>query len=167
MSTNDTVLILATDWPATPAGSDVFQRAVNFVTRELAKMIVRDGEGVTRFITLRVKGARTRQTRKPSRDRREQHARENELVRWRSKLGPHPVRDGIRMRSGRGEVDVVKLAGKTKITFAVRGGQPTRVGLQTLGAIVSRPEFDLHIFLMPAARLRPLHERSHGRICGV
>jgi glutamate N-acetyltransferase/amino-acid N-acetyltransferase len=36
---------------------------------------------------------------------------------------------------------------KTKITFAVRGGQPTRVGLQTLGAIVSQPEFDLHIFL--------------------
>ena len=37
--------------------------------------------------------------------------------------------------------------GKTKITFAVRRGQPTRVGLQTLGAIVAKPEFDLHIFL--------------------
>ena len=37
--------------------------------------------------------------------------------------------------------------GITKITFAVRGGQPTRVAMQTLGGIVSQPEFDLHIFL--------------------
>jgi hypothetical protein len=36
--------------------------------------------------------------------------------------------------------------GKNKITFAVRRGQPARVGLQTLGAIVGQPEFDLHIF---------------------
>jgi len=38
---------------------DVFQHALNFVTLKLATMIVRDGEGVTRFITLRVQSART------------------------------------------------------------------------------------------------------------
>ena len=38
-------------------------------------------------------------------------------------------------------------AGSKTITFAVRRGQPTRVGLKTLGAIVAKPEFDLHIFL--------------------
>ena len=38
---------------------EIFQRALNFVTLELAKMIVRDGEGVTRFISLHVHGART------------------------------------------------------------------------------------------------------------
>ena len=60
MSTNDTVLILANGL-AGNAGLDreIFQRALNFVTLELAKMIVRDGEGVTRFITLHVQGART------------------------------------------------------------------------------------------------------------
>src|SRR5205807_5478317 len=61
MSTNDTVLILANglarNSPIGGRGHDIFQRALNFVTLELAKMIVRDGEGVTRFITLHVHGA--------------------------------------------------------------------------------------------------------------
>jgi N-acetylglutamate synthase/N-acetylornithine aminotransferase len=34
-----------------------------------------------------------------------------------------------------------------KITYAVRGGKPTRATFRTLGAIVANPEFDLHIFL--------------------
>src|SRR5437764_14797093 len=67
MSTNDTVLILANtragnrwvDKHSPDRDRNVFQRALDFVTLELAKMIVRDGEGVTRFITLRVRGART------------------------------------------------------------------------------------------------------------
>src|SRR5204863_8765666 len=36
-----------------------FQTALNFVALELAKMIVRDGEGVSRFVTVRVTGARS------------------------------------------------------------------------------------------------------------
>ena len=61
MSTNDTVLILANGMAANPPGADreMFQRALDFVTLELAKMIVRDGEGVTHFVTLHVRGART------------------------------------------------------------------------------------------------------------
>ncbi|MEY2547531.1 MAG: glutamate N-acetyltransferase / amino-acid N-acetyltransferase, partial [Verrucomicrobiota bacterium] len=60
MSTNDTVLILANGMAGNgPTDVKSFQRALNFVTLELAKMIVRDGEGVTRFITLHVRGART------------------------------------------------------------------------------------------------------------
>src|SRR5438105_1237980 len=60
MSTNDSVLILANGL----AGNEsfdvkIFQHALNFVTLELAKMIVRDGEGVTRFVTLRVQGGQT------------------------------------------------------------------------------------------------------------
>jgi glutamate N-acetyltransferase/amino-acid N-acetyltransferase len=46
------------------------------------------------------------------------------------------------------KIDVgYSAAGRTAISFAVRRGQPTRTTLQTLGAIVSQPEFDLHIFL--------------------
>src|SRR5204862_4501778 len=37
----------------------LFQTALNHACLELAKMIVRDGEGVTRFVTVRVNGARS------------------------------------------------------------------------------------------------------------
>jgi glutamate N-acetyltransferase/amino-acid N-acetyltransferase len=63
MSTNDTVLVLANGvagneriQPGT-AGGDVFQRALDFVTLTLAKMIVQDGEGVTKFVEVQVNGA--------------------------------------------------------------------------------------------------------------
>jgi glutamate N-acetyltransferase/amino-acid N-acetyltransferase len=65
MSTNDTVIILANG----RAGNDRiekrnddyegFSEALSSVTVSLAKMIVRDGEGATKFIELRVKGARS------------------------------------------------------------------------------------------------------------
>jgi glutamate N-acetyltransferase/amino-acid N-acetyltransferase len=129
---------------------DVFQRAINFVTLELAKMIVRDGEGVTRFITLRVQGARTQADA-------EAVARSvaNSTLVKTSWFGGDPNWGRILCAMGysnakvnEAKVDVgYSSPEKTKITFAVRGGQPTRVGLQTLGAIVSQPEFDLHIFL--------------------
>jgi glutamate N-acetyltransferase/amino-acid N-acetyltransferase len=151
MSTNDTVLILANGM-AGNAGldRDVFQRAINFATLELAKMIVRDGEGVTRFITLRVNGARTEADAEAV-----ARAVANSTLVKTSWFGGDPNWGRIlcamgysNARVNEAKVDVgYSSPGKTKITFAVRGGQPTRVGLQTLGAIVSQPEFDLHIFL--------------------
>jgi glutamate N-acetyltransferase/amino-acid N-acetyltransferase len=151
MSTNDTVLILANGM-AGNAGMDrdVFQRAINFVTLELAKMIVRDGEGVTRFITLRVQGART----DADAEAVARSVANSTLVKT-SWFGGDPNWGRILCAMGysnakvnEAKVDVgYSSSGKTKITFAVRRGQPTRVGLQTLGAIVSQPEFDLHIFL--------------------
>ncbi len=63
MSTNDTVLILANGVAANPAlrsGTDDFerfQRALDHVTLALAKMIVDDGEGVTKFVEVHVNGA--------------------------------------------------------------------------------------------------------------
>jgi len=57
-STNDTVLLLASN--QLPAARDIadFQRALNKVCRDLAWMIVRDGEGATRVAEVRVEGAR-------------------------------------------------------------------------------------------------------------
>ncbi len=63
MSTNDTVIVLANK----AAGNgpidleryfDSFSKALNVVCLELAKMIVRDGEGATKFIRIKVGGAR-------------------------------------------------------------------------------------------------------------
>lgn len=62
-STNDTVLLLANgaagNSPLTSRSRDMeaFQSALNYVTRELAKMIVRDGEGATKIIEIHVKGS--------------------------------------------------------------------------------------------------------------
>ena len=61
MSTNDTVLALASGRSgvrvAEGAGLEAFQAALAEVCAALARMLVRDGEGATRFITLRVTGA--------------------------------------------------------------------------------------------------------------
>ncbi len=67
MSTNDTVLMLANG----AAGNqplrdgdpefDRFQNALNHVVCALARMIVEDGEGVTKFVTVQVRGAKNRQ----------------------------------------------------------------------------------------------------------
>jgi glutamate N-acetyltransferase / amino-acid N-acetyltransferase len=60
-STNDTVLLLASGKLGNGARDDVsdFQRALNTVCRDLAWMIVRDGEGATRVMELEVRGGRT------------------------------------------------------------------------------------------------------------
>jgi glutamate N-acetyltransferase/amino-acid N-acetyltransferase len=57
-STNDTVVVLASG-KAGEADPDDFQRALNAVCRQLAWMIVRDGEGATRVMELEVRGARS------------------------------------------------------------------------------------------------------------
>jgi glutamate N-acetyltransferase/amino-acid N-acetyltransferase len=64
-STNDTVLCFATGaaggptlTPGTPAFR-TFQAGLERVCLTLAKMIVRDGEGVTKLVEIRVEGART------------------------------------------------------------------------------------------------------------
>ena len=56
-STNDTVLLLASGQAGAPVLHD-FQHALNQVCRELAWMIVRDGEGATRVMELEIRGAR-------------------------------------------------------------------------------------------------------------
>ncbi|HEX4083552.1 MAG TPA: bifunctional glutamate N-acetyltransferase/amino-acid acetyltransferase ArgJ [Chthoniobacteraceae bacterium] len=65
MSTNDTVLALANGQAGNrplvfgKPGFEVFQAALDRVTGTLARMIVKDGEGVSRFVTLKVTGARS------------------------------------------------------------------------------------------------------------
>lgn len=68
-STNDSVLLLAngasgvrigdSDWSA-GSDYDLFSQALTHLCTELAKMIVRDGEGATKFVEIRVAGTRTK-----------------------------------------------------------------------------------------------------------
>jgi glutamate N-acetyltransferase/amino-acid N-acetyltransferase len=63
MSTNDTVILLANGASGAALVSAespeflAFRAALDHVTRELAKMIARDGERCTKFVTIRVTGA--------------------------------------------------------------------------------------------------------------
>ena len=66
MSTNDTVAILANgaagNTPLTSVqveGYEAFVAALGYVTRELAKMLARDGEEASKFVEITVKGAET------------------------------------------------------------------------------------------------------------
>jgi glutamate N-acetyltransferase/amino-acid N-acetyltransferase len=64
-STNDTVIVMSngqSDTPLIRSGSDeskIFRCALHKVMLELAKMIVADGERVTKFVEIRVRNART------------------------------------------------------------------------------------------------------------
>lgn len=61
-STNDSLFVLANGASAAEvtepgAAYDLFQAALTHVCEELAKMIVRDGEGATKLVTIKVTGA--------------------------------------------------------------------------------------------------------------
>ncbi|HID94490.1 MAG TPA: bifunctional glutamate N-acetyltransferase/amino-acid acetyltransferase ArgJ [Candidatus Latescibacteria bacterium] len=69
-STNDMVVILANGMAGAhqitgdSRDYDAFCEALDFVTGELAKMIVKDGEGATKFVTVSVRGARNHEEAK-------------------------------------------------------------------------------------------------------
>ena len=62
-STNDTILVLANGLSGAtvegPARMERFQRTLDGVLKELARMVVRDGEGATKVVDIVVTGART------------------------------------------------------------------------------------------------------------
>lgn len=61
-STNDTVLLLANGASGVPvadaASIEQFQAALTYLCTQLAQMIVRDGEGATKFVEIQVTGAK-------------------------------------------------------------------------------------------------------------
>jgi glutamate N-acetyltransferase/amino-acid N-acetyltransferase len=63
-STNDTVLIMANGMLGNPqinkksASYNIFKKAIYYITCELSRMIVKDGEGATKLIEIEVRGGR-------------------------------------------------------------------------------------------------------------
>ena len=153
MSTNDSVIALANGL-AGNSKSEIrgsqFQAALNFVCLELAKMIVRDGEGTSRFVALHLRGARN--------DRDAEVAARaianSSLVRT-SWCGGDPNWGRILCAAGYSKADVDETTvdvgyaqpNSRKILFAFRRGRPTNVALKTLAKITSAAEFDLHVDL--------------------
>jgi glutamate N-acetyltransferase/amino-acid N-acetyltransferase len=57
MSTNDTVILLANGASGISPSPAIFLSALDFINRALARMIVEDGEGVSRFVEVEVRRA--------------------------------------------------------------------------------------------------------------
>jgi glutamate N-acetyltransferase/amino-acid N-acetyltransferase len=158
MSTNDTVLVLANGL----AGNKniqhstfniqhrTFQAALNHVCLELAKMIVRDGEGVHRVVTVRVNGART----VADADAAARAVANSPLVKT-SWHGGDPNWGRIICALGyspanivEGKVDIgYSKSGNKQVLWSLKRGQPTKATFKQLCAAVSPKEFDLHINL--------------------
>jgi glutamate N-acetyltransferase/amino-acid N-acetyltransferase len=175
MSTNDTVLVLANGLagnsilgdgglrldskkkaqaqhaPRRPLPDfEVFQAALNHVCLELAKKIVRDGEGVHRVVTVRVVGAKTIQDA----DAAARAVANSALVKT-SWHGGDPNWGRIIDAVGYSPAAVVEekidigysAVGSRKIIWSLKRGQPTRATFQQLCAAVAPQEFELHIHL--------------------
>ena len=169
MSTNDTVLILANGLAGNPllVAANVssrkstlshsrlrdfrfFQAALNHVCLELAKMIVRDGEGVHRVVTLHVRGAKTIQDA----DAAARAVANSPLVKT-SWHGGDPnwgrIIDAVGYSSAKiveQKIDIGYSApGSRKILWSLKRGQPTKATFKRLCAAVAPKEFDLHINL--------------------
>lgn len=159
MSTNDTVLVLANGLAGNPKsetripkskGFGVFQAALNHVCLELARMIVRDGEGVHRVVTVRVKGARNA----ADADAAARAVANSALVKT-SWHGGDPnwgrIMDAIGYSAAtviESKVDIgYSAVGSRKILWSLKRGQPTRATFKRLCAAVAPKEFELHINL--------------------
>ena len=128
----------------------VFQDALSHVCLELAKMIVRDGEGVSRFVTLRIKGART-----PADADAAARAVANSALVKTSWHGGDPNWGRIIDALGYSVAKVVEervdigysAPGGGKVLWSLKRGQPTKTTFNELCAAVAEKEFDLHINL--------------------
>jgi glutamate N-acetyltransferase/amino-acid N-acetyltransferase len=165
MSTNDSVIMLANGLAGnkkiqhrTPKAfpsrqsieQRIFQDALNFITLELAKMVVRDGEGASRFVMLHVHGAR-------STGEAEAAARSianSSLVRT-SWCGGDPnwgrILCALGQSNARVDGTIVDVGyarpSAREIVFAFRRGRPTNTALKPLAKITSAGQFDLYVDL--------------------
>jgi glutamate N-acetyltransferase / amino-acid N-acetyltransferase len=156
MSTNDTVLVLANGLAenetikAGNANLKTFQAALSHVCLELAKMIVRDGEGVTRFITVRVNGARSF----ADADAAARAVANSSLVKT-SWFGGDPnwgrIIDALGYSPAKVVEDKVDIGyskpGSREVLWSLKRGQPTKATFKQLCAAAAPREFDLHINL--------------------
>jgi glutamate N-acetyltransferase / amino-acid N-acetyltransferase len=155
MSTNDTVLALANGLAGNKKIGDQkpetgnFQSALNHVCLELAKMIVRDGEGVHRVVTVRVNGARTmvdadtaaRTVANSALVKTSWHGGDPNWGRIIDALGYSPAKVEEKVDIG------YSAPGSWEILWSLKRGQPTEASFKKLCAVVAPGEFELHINL--------------------
>jgi glutamate N-acetyltransferase/amino-acid N-acetyltransferase len=156
MSTNDTVLVLANGLAGNrkfgirSSEFEIFQAALAHVCLELAKIIVRDGEGVHRVVTVHLNGAKTmrdadaaaRAVANSPLVKTSWHGGDPNWGRIISALGYSPA------NVVEGKVDIgYSAVGSKKIVWSLKRGQPTSASFKELCAAIAPKEFDLHINL--------------------
>jgi glutamate N-acetyltransferase/amino-acid N-acetyltransferase len=152
-STNDTVLLLANGASgveiASPDSLAVFGNALTAVCTELAQMIVRDGEGATKFVELVVTGARAESEALAI----AQTIATSALVKT-AFAGSDANWGRILAAAGRAGVsfaqDRVALwvsAGQTNSVQLVAGGTPLPYSEAEATFVFSQPEFQVHLDL--------------------
>jgi glutamate N-acetyltransferase/amino-acid N-acetyltransferase len=150
MSTNDTVLLLANSLAGntplkrgTPA-FHVFQTALDHVTRRLAEKIVLDGEGVTKFVEVRVKGARSLADA-----RKAAEAIANSMLVKCAWYGCDPnwgrIIDAVGYSGARVNEELVDIYYDG--LAAVKGGVVSRTPVEKIREIVARPRFSVTVDL--------------------
>lgn len=150
MSTNDTVILLSNGRAGGKplvqgtAAFDQFQATLNHATRHLARMIVEDGEGVSRFVEVYVSGAATFQDARKAAEA----VAKSSLVKcaW---YGGDPNWGRILDALGysgcalREEMIDVYYNG----LIAVKGGVASRTPLDKLQEVVRQKKFTVHVHL--------------------
>jgi glutamate N-acetyltransferase/amino-acid N-acetyltransferase len=150
MSTNDTVLMLANGLAGhaplrygTP-GFKLFQKALDHVTRALARMIVEDGEGVTKFVEVHVVGASSL-----SDARRAAEAIANSTLTKCAWFGGDPnwgrIMDAIGYSGARMREEMIDIFYDG--ASAVKGGVASRTPFAKLQKIVAEKKFTVCIDL--------------------
>jgi glutamate N-acetyltransferase/amino-acid N-acetyltransferase len=152
MSTNDKAICLANGQAGTaPIEQDKeeysrFSDGLNFVTRQLARMIVEDGEGVTKFVEIHVKGASTYQDA-----RKAAEAVANSTLVKCAWFGEDPnwgrVMDAVGYSSAKVREEMVDIFFNGAI--AVQHGMASSTPLETLKEVLRNKKFtvtiDLHL----------------------
>lgn len=152
-STNDTVLLLANGASGVavddPADRAAFSAALDELCHALAMMIVHDGEGVTKVVTVRVTGATS-----PAEARRVADTIATSPLVKTAFAGGDPNWGRIMMATGRSgvEIDQHQLAlwigaeGDPPLKI-VENGTPTEYDEIDAAAVFGRPEFTVHVDL--------------------
>ncbi len=154
MSTNDTVLLLAnglaSNGKLSAADMKTFQTALNHICLALAKMIVGDGEGIGRVVTVRVTGAKSftdaydaaRSVGNSALVKTSWSGGDPNWGRIIDALGYSPA------RITEEKVDIAYSASDSrKKIYSLKKGRPTRTSFESLCKAVKPKEFDLHINL--------------------
>jgi glutamate N-acetyltransferase/amino-acid N-acetyltransferase len=152
MSTNDTVLMLANGLAGHKplrygtSAFKLFQRALDHVTKHLARMIVEDGEGVTKFVEVHVHGAANL-----SDARRAAEAVANSNLVKCAWFGNDPnwgrLMDAVGYSGAKVREEVVDIYYDG--VLAVKGGMVSKTPFEKLREVVASPRFaitiDLHM----------------------
>ncbi|MDF7824236.1 bifunctional glutamate N-acetyltransferase/amino-acid acetyltransferase ArgJ [Pontiellaceae bacterium B12227] len=149
-STNDTVLAMANgaaeNRPLDENSHDwgVFYQALETVCHELAMMIVHDGEGADKFVTVNVKGAATAEDAELA-----ARAVANSMLNKTAWAGTHPdwgrIMDSVGYSKAQVNEDLVDIFYDD--TQAVAGGCQSGVAQEDLIKVVSQSDFAINIDL--------------------